>query len=282
METDINAYKQYVDMAIEYGSVYGLKILIALAIFLVGKRIARGVTSLATKAMEKQGVDVELVGFFDSLIYWALFAVVAIAALGQLGIQTASFVAILGAAGLAVGLALQGSLSNFAAGVLIILLRPIRVGEFVEMAGTSGTVNSIKIFTTELLTPDNKTITIPNSRVLESNIVNYSSTGTRRVDMVIGIGYDDDIDKARGVIKDLIGGDERVLAEPAPVVAVNELADSSVNFIVRPWVNSGDYWGVHNDFMENIKKAFDAQNITIPYPQQVITTVQVEPSQGKE
>ncbi|MBX2848675.1 MAG: mechanosensitive ion channel [Acidiferrobacterales bacterium] len=273
METDINAYKQYVDIAIQYGSTYGLKIIIALVIFLIGKRFARGVTNLATRGMKKQNVDIELIGFIDSMLYWALFAVVIIAALGQLGIQTASFVAILGAAGLAVGLALQGSLSNFAAGVLIILLRPIRVGDFVEMAGTSGAVHSIRVFTTELRTPDNKAVTIPNSRVLESNIINYSSTGRRRIDMVIGVGYDDDLQLTRKVIEELIQQDERILSEPEPAVAVNELADSSVNFIVRPWVNSDDYWGVHNDLLEKIKTRFDAEGISIPYPQREVHTI---------
>lgn len=274
METDIIAYKQYLDLALIYGSEYGLKILIAIAIFLIGKRIARGITNLATRTMRKQEVDVELIGFIDSLLYWGLFAVMVIAALGQLGIQTASFVAILGAAGLAIGLALQGSLSNFAAGVLIILLRPFRVGEFVDIAGTAGTVNTIKIFTTELRTGDNKAVIIPNARVLDSNITNFSSTGTRRVDMVIGIGYDDDIDKARNILQNLIAADKRILSEPAPLVAVNQLADSSVNFIVRPWVRSADYWGVHNEMIENIKKKFDAEGVTIPYPQrQVHTTI---------
>ncbi|GAA6136450.1 mechanosensitive ion channel [Arenicella sp. 4NH20-0111] len=276
METDINAYKQYWDLALKYGSEYGLKILLAIAIFLIGKRIARAITNLAVKTMRKQEVDIELIGFIDSLLYWGLFAVIVVAALGQLGIQTASFVAILGAAGLAIGLALQGSLSNFAAGVLIILLRPFRVGEFVDIAGTAGTVHTIKIFTTELRTGDNKAVIIPNARVLDSNITNFSSTGSRRVDMVIGIGYDDDIDKARDVIKGLIAADSRILSEPAPIVAVTELADSSVNFIVRPWVCSADYWGVHNDMIENIKKSFDKEGISIPYPQRQVHTTVVE------
>lgn len=273
MEKNIEAYQQYIDLAIKYGSEYGVKITVALIIFMIGKRIAKGISSLATKTMQKQEVDVELIGFVSSLLYWALFAIVIIAALGQLGIQTASFVAIIGAAGLAVGLALQGSLSNFAAGVLIILLRPIRVGEFVEMAGTSGTVNSIRIFTTELRTPDNKAVTIPNARVLDSNIINYSSTGTRRVDMVVGIGYGDDIDHARNVIQNIIDADKRILKDPAPTVAVSQLADSSVNFIVRPWVGSDDYWGVHNDFTENVKKRFDAEGISIPFPQREVHTI---------
>ena len=273
METNIEAYTQYVDLAVEYGTTYGIKVVLALLIFLIGKRISRGITNVAVKAMERQDVDVELIGFLNSLLYWALFAIVVIAALGQLGIQTASFVAILGAAGLAVGLALQGSLSNFAAGVLIILLRPIRVGDFVELAGTSGSVSSIRVFTTELRTGDNKAVIIPNSRVLDSNIVNYSSTGRRRVDMVIGVGYDDDLDLTRKVLTELVEADDRILKDPAPVIAVNELADSSVNFIVRPWVNSGDYWGVHNDFLEACKKRFDKEGISIPFPQRVVTTI---------
>ncbi len=273
MEKNIEAYQQYIDLAVKHGSEYGVKIIIALIIFIIGKRVARGISNVAIKAMQKQGVDVELIGFVGSLFYWALFAIVIIASLGQLGIQTASFVAILGAAGLAVGLALQGSLSNFAAGVLIILLRPIRVGEFVEMAGTSGTVNNIRIFTTELRTPDNKAVTIPNARVLDSNIINYSSTGTRRVDIVVGIGYSDDIDHARKVIQRVIDTDKRILKDPTPEVAVNQLADSSVNFIVRPWVKSNNYWGVHNDLIENVKKEFDAEGISIPFPQREIHTI---------
>lgn len=273
METNLEAYSQYIQAASEFATQYGIKLLFAIAIFIIGKRLARGVTNLAIKGMKKQEVDVELVGFFDSLMYWALFAMVVIAALGQLGIQTASFVAILGAAGLAVGLALQGSLSNFAAGVLIILLRPIRVGDFADIAGTSGTVTNIRIFTTELRTGDNKAVIIPNSRVLDSNITNYSSTGTRRIDMVFSIGYDDDIDQAKRILMEIVEREERVLKNPAPVVAVNELADSSVNFIVRPWVKTADYWGVHNDTMETVKKRFDAQGISIPYPQSQVHMV---------
>ncbi len=276
METDISAYTQYFDLAAGYVSSYGLKLLIALVIFLLGKRIARSIANLAVKAMRKQNVDVELIGFFDSLLYWALFAMVIVAALGQLGIQTASFVALIGAAGLAIGLALQGSLSNFAAGVLIIMLRPIKVGEFVDIAGASGTVKNIRIFTTELRTGDNKAVIIPNARVLESNITNYSSTGTRRVDMVFGIGYDDDIDKAKSVILKILNDDARVLDQPAPLVAVNQLADSSVNFIVRPWVATDDYWAVHNDTVESVKKQFDNADIGIPYPQSVVHTKPTE------
>ena len=264
---NLSNYDKYIDIALQYVSLYGVKLIIALIVFLIGKRIARMLTNLAVKAMKKANVDKELTGFLESLMYWGLFAIVIIAALGQLGIQTASFIAILGAAGLAVGLALQGSLSNFAAGVLILILRPFNVGNYVEMAGTAGTVTSINVFTTELLTGDNKQIIIPNSRVLDSNIVNFSSTGTRRVDMVFGIGYDDDIRKAKQLLEEIISADERVLNEPKPVVAVSELADSSVNFVVRPWTKSADYWAVLWDTTEAVKLKFDAAGISIPYPQ---------------
>ncbi|MFT5571988.1 MAG: small conductance mechanosensitive channel [Cryomorphaceae bacterium] len=275
-------YQQTIETMVNLGSAYAIKVVLALLIFLIGKRIARVITNLVTKAMTRNDVDVELVGFFNSLIYWGLFAIVIITALGQLGVQTASLIAVLGATGLAIGLALQGSLSNFAAGVLIILLRPIRVGEFVEIAGASGRVENIRIFTTELRTGDNKCVIIPNARVLDSNIVNHSSTGTRRVDLTFGIGYDDDIDKARAVIKQIVDQDPRVLDEPATQIAVSELADSSVNFVVRPWVKTDDYWGVYMDMNELVKKRFDEENISIPFPQSTITIVrEAEEEQDK-
>jgi len=196
-----------------------------------------------------------LVGFFDSLVYWGLFALVCIAALAQLGVQTASFVAILGAAGLAIGLALQGSLSNFAAGVLIILLRPFRVNDFVDIAGESGKVQNIKVFTTELRTGDNKCVII------------------RRVDLEFGIGYDQDIDKARAVIKEIADADKRILKAPEIQIAVFQLADSSVNFVVRPWVKSDDYWSVYVDMTEQVKKRFDDEKIDIPFPQSTVRIV---------
>jgi small conductance mechanosensitive channel len=185
----------------------------------------------------------------------------------MLGIQTTSFIAVLGAAGLAVGLALQGSLSNFAAGVLMIIFRPFKVGDFIEAAGVAGTVEEIQIFTTQLATPDNKTIIIPNGKLTADNIVNYSTKGTRRADMVFGIGYEDDIDKARDIITEILSNDERVLKDPPLQVAVSELADSSVNFVTRAWVNAGDYWGVVFAATETVKKRFDAEGISIPFPQ---------------
>jgi len=266
-ELNLSNLDRYIAMLAEHGPNYLIKFVTAFLIFWIGKRIARWVTNMVVAGMRKNNVDSELQGFFNSLIYWVLFALVCITALGQLGVQTASFVAILGAAGLAVGLALQGSLSNFAAGVLILILRPFRVGEFVDIAGESGKVQSIKIFTTELRTGDNKCVIIPNARVLDSNIVNHSSTGTRRVDLVFGIGYDDNIQQARDVIKRIMDADSRILKDPEAAVMVSELADSSVNLAVRPWVKTEDYWGVMADMKESIKNAFDDDGISIPYPQ---------------
>ena len=266
-ELNMTDLQSYVSLITEHGPVYLMKFITAFLIFWIGKRVAKWVANMVVAGMRKNGVDTELQGFFDSLIYWILLALVCITALGQLGVQTASFVAILGAAGLAIGLALQGALSNFAAGVLILVLRPVRVGEFVDIAGESGKIQAIKIFTTELRTGDNKCVIIPNARVLDSNIINHSSTGRRRVDLVFGIGYDDSIQQARDVITRIMSDDERILKDPEAVVVVADLADSSVNLAVRPWVKTDDYWGVMADMKEKIKNAFDDDGISIPYPQ---------------
>lgn len=249
-------------------TIYGIKILAAIAIFVVGRWIAKGFRRLSKRVMDKKNVDATISVFVGNLTYIALLAFFIIAALGQLGIQTASFVAVLGAAGLAIGLALQGSLANFASGFLLIIFRPFKVGDYIEVAGMAGTVEAVQIFTTTLKTPDNKTVIIPNAGVTSGNIINWTVKGTRRVDMAFGIGYDDDIDKAKQIMSDVLAKDDRILKEPAIQIAVVELADSSVNFVVRPWVKLEDYWGVYFDAMENIKKAFDAEGITIPYPQQ--------------
>ena len=251
-------------------TVFGLKIIAAIVIFIVGRWVAKFLRNLTKKLMIKGDVDVTLVSFVGNLIYVGLLAFVIIAALGQLGIQTTSFIAILGAAGLAGGLALQGSLANFAAGVLMIIFRPFQVGDFIEGGGVAGTVEEIQIFTTQLKTPDNKTIIIPNAKMTEGNITNYSNKGTRRVDLIFGIGYGDDIDKARNLIQDELSREKRILPEPAPQIVVTELAESSVNVAVRPWVNAGDYWNVYFDLTENVKKRFDAEGITIPFPQRDI------------
>lgn len=248
-------------------TVYGLRVIAAIVIFIVGRWVALGVARLIKRMMIKSKVDQTLVSFVRNLSYIALLAFVIIAALNQLGIQTASFIAVLGAAGLAIGLALQGSLGNFAAGVLMIIFKPFKVGDYIEGAGTAGTVEKIEIFTTQLKSPDNRTIIVPNAKMTGDNIVNYTVKGTRRVELVFGIGYDDDIDKARGIIKEIIDQDERVLKDPAPQIVVAELADSSVNFKVRTWTSSDDYWSFFFDTTEKVKKQFDAQGISIPFPQ---------------
>ena len=248
-------------------TLYGLKVIAAIVVFVVGRWIAKGVTKFAEKVMNKRQVDPTIVSFVANMTYIALLVFVVLAALGQLGIQTTSFIAVIGAAGLAIGLALQGSLANFAAGFLMIIFRPFKVGDYIEGAGTAGTVEAIQIFTTQLKTPDNKTVIIPNAGLTSGNIINWSVKGTRRVDLVMGIGYGDDIDKARTIMADILAKDERVLKDPAPKIAVVELADSSVNFVVRPWVKLEHYWDVYFDTTENIKKSFDAQGISIPFPQ---------------
>jgi small conductance mechanosensitive channel len=219
-------------------------------------------------------VDATVAGFVANLGYVILLAFVVIAALSKLGIQTASLVAILGAAGLAVGLALQGSLSNFAAGVLMLIFKPFKTGDYIEGGGTAGTVEEIQVFTTQLATPDNKTVIVPNAQMMGGNITNYSAKGTRRVEMVFGIGYADDIDRARELIMQIVTADERVHKEPAPMVAVSELADSSVNLTTRVWASVDDYWDVLFDTTEKVKKRFDAEKISIPFPQRDVHVYQ--------
>jgi small conductance mechanosensitive channel len=262
------------EQLIEWGTIYGLKVLAALAILILG-RIAVGIAvRVVRRLMRRSGVDETLTKFVGNLTKFALLTIVAIASLGALGIQTASFVAILGAAGLAVGLALQGSLANFAAGVLLIIFRPFKVGDFIDAGGAMGTVEEIQIFTTALKTPDNKQIIIPNAQVTGGNITNYSAKDIRRIDMVFGIGYGDDIKKAKETLEKMITADSRILKDPAPTVAVSELADSSVNFVVRPWVNAADYWVVFFDFHENVKITFDQSGISIPFPQRDVHVFQ--------
>ena len=246
---------------------YGLKIVGAVLIFIVGRWVAGFLSRLAGKAMRRAKVDETLVRFVQNLCYVALLTFIIIAALAKMGLQTASFVAVLGAAGLAIGLALQGSLSNFASGVLMLIFKPIRVGDFVEAGGAKGSVKEIGIFTTILNSPDNVRIIVPNSQVTGSNISNYTVNGTRRVDMVIGVSYEDDLQKTKEVIEKVLAGDERILPDPSPVVAVSALADSSVNFVVRPWVKSADYWPTHFDLTAKIKVALEENGITIPFPQ---------------
>lgn len=250
-----------------YLAEYGLKVIAAIAILIIGRIVAKWLRGVIEKMMTRGNTDPMIVGFVGSLAYIGMMAFVVLAALGQLGIETTSFIAILGAAGLAIGLALQGSLSNFAAGFLMIIFRPFKVGDFIEGAGTSGIVEAIHMFTTTLRTGDNKTVIIPNSSLSNGNITNYSAKETRRVDLTVGASYDADIKHVRSVIKGIIDGDERVMSDPAPLIAVGELADNSVNFVVRVWVKSGDYWGVFFDTTEAVKVRFDEEGIGIPYPQ---------------
>ena len=252
------------------GLAFGIDLVIALVIFFVGRIVISIIVRGISKAMQKNDVEKTLETFVCNLVRMALLIVVVIAAIGQLGIQTTSFIAIFGAAGLAVGLALQGSLSNFASGVLIVLFRPYKVGDFVEAAGIAGSVEQVQILTTILKTGDNKQVIVPNSQIMDSIITNYSANDTRRVDMVVGVSYDDDLDKVRKTLEEVVSADNRVLADPAMKIAVSELADSSVNFIVRPWCATSDYWPLTWDLTEAIKKRFDQDGISFPFPQQDI------------
>lgn len=259
--------KEQMEQLIVVVTDYGLRIVAALLILIIGKWLAGWIRRLARQAMERSKVDEVLVGFLGNILYYLLIVAVLITAVSQLGVQTTSFIAVLGAAGLAVGLALQGSLANFASGVLIILFRPFKVGDFVEAGGVSGAVDEIGILMTHMHTFDNKALVIPNSQVMGTHIINYTARDTRRCDMVFGISYSDDIDKAKEVFAEVIAGDERCLQEPAPNIAVSELGDSSVNFLVRPWVKTEDYWPVYWSMQEKMKKRLEAAGITIPFPQ---------------
>jgi len=263
-------------VVLDWITLYALKLVAALLILVMGRIVAKGIRSLIRKALSKWNVDVTLVKFIATLSYFSIMAFVIVAALAQIGVQTASFVAIVGAAAFAVGLALQGSLANFASGVLIILFKPFKAGDYVEGGGVAGTVEEVSIFTTVLRSPDNRVIIVPNGKIMADNIVNYSAREIRRVDLVAGVSYSDDIDKVRKVLEIILDEDERVLKDPAPTIGVLELADSSVDFAVRPWVRSSDYWGVFFDLQEKIKKRFDAEGISIPFPQQDVHLHQAE------
>ena len=251
----------------ELASGLFINIIVAVIIFTAGWWIAKQLRGLITGIMQKKNVEPMLISFTSNVAYIALVLFVIIAALGQLGIQTTSFIAVIGAAGLAIGLSLQASLSNFASGVMIIFFRPFKVGDFIEAAGVSGIVEGIQIFSTQMRTGDNKAIIVPNSGITASNITNYSAKEQRRVDLVFGIGYESDLRRAKQLLQEIVNGDDRVLKDPAPVIAVSELADSSVNIIVRPWVKTEDYWNVYWDLVEAVKLRFDEENITIPFPQ---------------
>ena len=254
-------------MADAYLFPYAANIALALVIFFVGKWLANTLTNVVVKLLQRSKMDDILISFVTSITKTILLLFVAIAALNQLGIDTTSLIALLGAAGLAVGLALQNSLQNFAAGVMLIVFRPFKAGDFVELAGVAGVVENIGIFSSVLRTGDNRELIIPNGAIYGGIITNYSARSTRRVDMVFGVDYGDDLREAKALLRSIILADDRVLAEPEPVIAVSELADSSVNFIVRPWVKSADYWPVLWDTTEKVKLEFDAQGLSIPFPQ---------------
>ncbi|HMP73061.1 MAG TPA: mechanosensitive ion channel [Kiritimatiellia bacterium] len=243
---------------------------IAIAILVIGRIVAGGIRSLVKKLMAARKVDETIVGFVAGLIYAVIMVGVVLAALQRLGIQTTSFVAIIGAAGLAIGLALQGSLANFAAGFMMILFKPFRVGNVIDAAGTSGIVEEIGIFTTTLRTPDNRVIIVPNNAITSGNIINLSARDTRRVDLVIGVSYNDDLKAVKKLLLDLLAEDARVLKDPEPTVGVVELGESSVDFCVRPWVNAADYWPVTFDLNQTIKERLEAAGFSIPYPQRDI------------
>ncbi len=246
---------------------YGFKLLLALVIIIVGRIAIKIVRKIVQHMFNRIKVDSTLSTFGLNIIAGIMHAFIIIAALGQIGVETSSLVAIVGAAGLAVGFALQGSLGNFASGVLIIVLKPFRLGDYVAAGGESGTVSDISIFTTTFTTPDNKIIILPNTAIMSSSITNYTKADHRRIDLVVGIGYDDDIRKAEQVFKNILENEPRVLKEPAYTIGVLELGDNSVNFAVRPWVATADYWPTYFDLMKNIKLQLDANGISIPYPQ---------------
>ena len=257
---------------------FGVNILSAIVIFVIGLWVTRGFRRLTRRALEKAKVDAMLASFISHLVYFGLLTFVVLAAVNRLGVQTTSFIAVLGAAGLAVGLALQGSLSNLASGVLLILFRPYKVGDYVNAGGVEGTVEEVQIFTTLLKSPDNKRIIVPNSQMMGGTITNYSAMPQRRVDLVVGVSYSADLDRVRRVLTEILDSEERVLKDPAPVIGVVELADSSVNFVVRPWTESPNYWPLRFDLNERIKKRFDAEGIGIPFPQRDVHIYEHKPA----
>lgn len=261
------AVSKYSDMAITYASEYGMKIVATFLIFIIGKWAVNKITTLIKNVMEKAKIDKTLSEFAESLIYFVLFLMVILASLNALGINTTSFIAVFGAASLAVGLALQGSLANIGAAVLIIVFRPFKVGDFIEAGGASGTVSDVNLFSTIISPVDNRTIIVPNAAVIGGNITNFSNKPQRRVDHVFGIGYDDDLKLAKTVLMEIMQEDERILKEPAPFVAVSELGDNSVKLLTRAWVDTPNYWNVHFEMLEKVKLTFDEKGLSFPYPQ---------------
>ncbi|WFO11766.1 small-conductance mechanosensitive channel MscS [Edwardsiella ictaluri] len=246
---------------------YAVNLVAAVVILIIGSLIARGISTTLIRLLKARGLDVTVVHFLAAMVRYAILAFTIIAALGRHGVQTTSVIAVLGAAGLAVGLALQGSLSNFAAGVLLVLFRPFRAGEVVDLGGVTGTVREVQIFSTTLATADNKVIVVPNGKIIAGNIINFSREPKRRIDIIVGVAYDADIDVVKRVLGDVVAADTRILHDDGVTIRLNEMAASSLNFVVRVWGNNADYWAIYFDLMENFKRALDANNIGIPFPQ---------------
>ena len=270
MELDTAGYQELLH---SYAIPWGINIVSAAAVFIIGRIIAKLILKGGQRVMQKMNLDAALTSFLGSILYAVLYIVVIIAALEQLGVNTTSVLAVFAAAGLAVGLALKDSLSNFSAGVMLIIFRPFKLGDFLEAAGVAGVVKSIQIFNTVIHTGDNREIIVPNSQIYGGTIINYSTCAERRIDLVIGIGYSDDINKAKEILAEIVNAHPLILKEPAPGIAVAALGESSVDLNVRPWVKSGDYWGVRAELLEAIKNEFDSKGISIPFPQRDIHVI---------
>lgn len=267
MEDSLKQFSGLFAQLQDVGLSLGLKIVVVIIIFFVGRSIAKFLRRFVKRALSKTSIDPTIVAFASNSSYYVIMAFVVLAILGQLGIDTTSLIALVGATGLAVGLALQGSLANFAAGLLLIVFRPFRVGDWIDVGDVSGYVEDLELLTTILRTLDNRTVVIPNSKLTDDNIVNYSTLGVLRLDLVLGVAYDSDLKQVKTVIRQVLSEDKRILAEPEPVVGVLELADSSINFAVRPWVKTADYNPVSLSLYEALKTRFDEAGIVIPFPQ---------------
>jgi len=260
---------------------YAVNIVAAIVILIIGSIVARVVGNALNRVMKLRGIDATVADFLSAIVRYGVLAFTFIAVLGRVGVQTTSVIAVLGAAGLAVGLALQGSLSNFAAGVLLVIFRPLRVGEYVDLGGVAGTVDQVQIFSTTLRTADNKTIVVPNGKIIAGNIINYSREPNRRVDIVVGVAYNADIDVVKKVLGDVIAADKRIMHAKGVTVRLNEMAPSSLNFVTRSWTTNAEYWNVYFDLMENFKRALDAHNIGIPFPQMDVHLYRTEDASAK-
>lgn len=277
-ETVASAGQEAIDAAVALVSNWGIQVIGAIVLLIIGRWIAGMVGRSVRRSLEKAKVDSVLVPFFSTLAHYTVLAVVIIAVLSLFGIQTTSLVAVLATAGLAIGLALQGTLSSFAAGVMLLIFRPFRIGDYVEVGGSAGSVADVGLFSSVLNTPDNVRITVPNSAIFGQTIKNYSANENRRIDLVVGVSYGDDLGRAMQILSDVLAKESRVLAEPAPTVAVAELGDSSVNFVVRPWVKGTDYWPTRFDLIREIKEQLEAGGCSIPFPQRDIHVIEVPAS----